>query len=193
MKPIQWPRAVLPLLATAAIWAATIHGPHNIDTQHSTLTVHVAKSGMLSAFGHDHTIVAPIASGAVDAGARRVELNCHAAALRVRDPNASDKDRAEIQKQMLGPEVLDVERYPEIAFRSSGAEEAAGGWNVRGDLTIRGKTRPVTVRVTEKDGRYTGTARFRQSEFGIQPIKIAGGAMRVKDELRIDFDIQLAR
>ena len=47
--------------------------------------------------------------------------------MRVRDAKVSDKDRAEIQKTMLGPEVLDVERYPEIVFRSTAAEKAASG------------------------------------------------------------------
>src|SRR4051812_45801718 len=86
-----------------------------VDTKTAVLIVRVYKAGVLSAFGHDHEIRAPIASASVDPEAHRVELRVDAAALRVQDPKASDKDRAEIQKTMLGPEVLDAERYPEIA------------------------------------------------------------------------------
>jgi polyisoprenoid-binding protein YceI len=168
--------------------------PRQIDTEKSVLTVRVFKSGMLSAFGHDHEISAPIASGTVDTAAHRVEFRAHAASLRVRDPKTSEKDRTEVQKNMLGPEVLDAERHTEISFRSTSAEPAGeGGWQVRGDLTLHGATKPVVVEVRESGGHFTGTARLRQSDFGIEPIKVAGGTVRVKDEVRIEFDIQLAR
>jgi len=164
----------------------------SIDTEKSTMTVRVYKSGMLSAFGHDHEIAAPIA-GKVDTSVHQVELRINAASLRVRDPKTSEKDRAEIQKTMLGPEVLDTERHSEIVFRSTSAEPAGeGGWQVRGELTLHGATKPVAVEVRENDGHYVGTARLKQSDFGIQPVKVAGGTVKVKDEVRIEFDIQLA-
>jgi polyisoprenoid-binding protein YceI len=165
-----------------------------IDTEKSVITVRAYKSGVLSAFGHDHEITAPIAGGSVDADTHRVELRVRAASLRVRDPKGSEKDHAEIQKTMLGPDVLDTERFGEIAFRSSSAESAGeGAWQVRGELTLHGSTKPVAVDVRESGGHYTGTARLKQSDFGIQPVRIAGGTVRVKDEVRIEFDIQLAR
>ena len=64
---------------------------------------------------------------------------------------------------------------------------------MRGNLTLHGETQPVTVEVREREGHYLGTSRFKQTEFGIKPFKAAGGTIRVKDEVRIDFDIQLAR
>jgi polyisoprenoid-binding protein YceI len=158
------------------------------------MTVRVYKAGLLSAFGHDHEIAAPIASGGVDSAAREVELHANAKALRVADPQASDKDRAEIQHTMLGPEVLDAERFPEIVFRSTAAQAAGpNAWKVEGKLTLHGETRPVSVEVRESEGRYMGTARLKQSDFGIKPVKVAGGTVRVKDEVKIEFAIQLAR
>jgi polyisoprenoid-binding protein YceI len=167
--------------------------PRTIDTAKSVMTVHVYKSGVFSAFGHDHEIAAPISGGTADPAGRRVELHARATALRVSDAKVSDKDREEIQKTMLGAEVLDAERYPEITFRSTSVDAAgARSWKVTGDLTLHGQTHPVTVEVREADGHYVGTARFKQTEFGIKPVKIAGGAVRVKDELQLDFNIQLA-
>jgi polyisoprenoid-binding protein YceI len=165
-----------------------------IDTSNSTMTVKAFKAGMLSAFGHDHEISAPITSGKVDTAAKHVELRVNASALRVRDPKTSEKDREEIQKTMLGPEVLDAGQHSEIVFRSTSAEQAGdGAWRVHGDLTLHGQTHPVEVEVKETNGRYVGSARLRQSEFGIKPVKVAGGTVKVKDEIVIDFDIQLAR
>ncbi len=158
------------------------------------MTVLVGKAGAFSMMGHDHEIAAPIAKGAVDATAHSVELQVEAAALRVVDAHASDKDRSQIQQTMLGPEVLDSSRYPTIVFRSTAADAAgAGVWNVRGNLTLHGTTKPVAVTVRESGGHYTGTARFKQTDFGIKPVSVAGGAVKVKDEVQIQFDIQLAQ
>src|SRR4051794_25904188 len=143
--------------------------PHSIDTAKSTMTVRVYKAGVFSAFGHNHTISAPIRGGTVDSAAHRVEVTVNAAALRVSDPDASEKDRAEIQKNMLGPEVLDTGRHQEIAFRSTGVEPAgADAWTVRGNLTLHGETKPVSLEVRETNGHYIGSARLRQADFGIK-------------------------
>ena len=185
--------ATLAVLGLAC--AITASGqPRAIDAAKSTMTVHAYKAGMLSAFGHDHDISAPVAAGTIDVAGRHVELQVNAAALKVQDPKASDKDRAEIQANMLGPEVLDVDHHKEIRFRSTAAEPVGqGAWKLSGDLTLRGATHAVSMEVHERDGHYTGNCRFKITDFGIKPIKAAGGTVRVKDEVQIDFDIQLAR
>jgi hypothetical protein len=50
----------------------------------------------------------------------------------------------------------------------------------------------VIVEVRKKGEHYIGVAQFKQTDFGIKPVKVAGGAVRVKDQVRIEFDIQLA-
>jgi polyisoprenoid-binding protein YceI len=165
---------------------------HNIDTQKSKLTIHVGKTGAFSGLGHEHEVSAPIHSGTADTGAHpAVEMRVDARALRVIDKGESEKDRAAVQKTMLGPEVLDSERHHEIVFKSIGAESVGQGrWILRGDLKLRGQTRPVTVHVTVKDGHYTGEATVKQTDFGIKPPGKAG--VRAKDEVRIEFDVRLA-
>ena len=72
-----------------------------IDGLHSTMTVHVYKSGFLSAFGHHHEIPAPIQSSQVEEfGSLSVELRIEARKLRVLDPDASDSTRVQIQRTM---------------------------------------------------------------------------------------------
>ena len=186
-------RITIAFLGAACLWAAVASAqPRQIDTQNSTLTVRVYKAGLLSAFGHDHEIGAAVARGSADKGAHTVEFHVDAGALRVRDPKVSEKDRAEIQKTMLGPEVLDVQRYPEIVFRST-AVEASGpdSWKVTGSLALHGQTRPLTVTVNDKAGHVTGNVQLKQTDFGIKPVRVAGGTVRVKDEIRIEFDVQL--
>ncbi len=165
-----------------------------IDIEKSVMTVRVSKAGLLSGLGHDHEISAPLAGGMVDVTARRVELHTNARALRVVDQGISDKDRAEIKSNMLVASYLDADRFPEIVFSSVSADSSGdGSWTVRGNLTLHGQTRALTLTVREAAGHFTGVARLKQSDFGIAPIKIAGGAVRVKDEIQIEFDIQPAR
>jgi hypothetical protein len=171
---------------------ALIAQEHNVDTQKSTLTIHVGKTGAFSGLGHEHEVRAPIHSGTADIGSRpTVEIHVNASELRVIDKDASDKERAEVQKTMVGPEVLNSERHPEIVFKSTNAEPTGQGrWTLHGNLTLCGQTRPVTVQVTLKDGRYTGEATVRQTDFGIKPPGKFG--VRAKDEVRIEFDVLLA-
>jgi polyisoprenoid-binding protein YceI len=164
---------------------------HDIDTRNSTLTIHVGKTGAFSGLGHEHEVRAPIHSGSADTGSHpAVEVHVDARSLRVIDKEDSEKDRAEVQKTMLGPEVLDSERHQEIVFKSIAAEPAVQGrWTLRGNLTLHGQARPVTVHVTLKDSRYTGDAIVKQTDFGIKPPGKAG--VRAKDEVRLEFDVRL--
>jgi hypothetical protein len=164
---------------------------HEIDTQKSTLTIHVGKTGALSGLGHEHEVRAPIHSGAAQTGPHPgVEIHVNAAELRVIDKDA-EKDRAEVQKTMLGPEVLDSEKHQEIVFKSTSAEPSGDGkWTLHGNLTLRAQMKPVTVQVTLKDGRYTGESTVKLTDFGIKPPGKAG--VRARDEVKIEFDVRLA-
>jgi polyisoprenoid-binding protein YceI len=67
---------------------------------------------------------------------------------------------------------------------------------IRGNLTIRGKTQPIVVALTlhkQDDGSYraVGKYSFKQTAFGIKPISLAGGTVKVKDELQTNFEIFL--
>jgi hypothetical protein len=164
----------------------------SIHAQKFTLTIHIGKTGVFSGLGHEHEVRAPIHSGTAVTGSHpAVEIHVNARELHVIDKGESEKDAAEVQKTMLGPEVLDSEHHPDIVFKSTGAESTGNGkWILRGNLTLLGQTRPVTVQVTLKDGRYTGQTSVKQTDFGIKPPGKAG--VRAKDEVRIEFDVQLA-
>jgi len=161
-----------------------------IDTSASKITIHVDKTGLFSFAGDKHEIVAPLSSGTVDEKAGTVEFSVDARKLQVLDPQLSPEKRAEVQKNMEGPAVLDSAKYPEIRFRSvSATSTGQNSWAVTGDLTLHGQTHPVTASVKkEKDG-YTGSAKLKQTDFGITPISVGGGTVKVKDELKLDFQI----
>jgi polyisoprenoid-binding protein YceI len=182
---------LFPLVLLAAAVAQTAAPARAIDPAHSRLTVHVGKTGMFSGFGHEHEIQAPAFSGSVR-GQEAVDFLVDARAMKVADAEISDKDRAAIQDTMLGPEVLDTARYPEIRFHSTAVEPGkAGEWRVRGELTLHGQTHPVVLEIKQAGGRYSGSCAFKQTDFGIKPVSAGGGSVKVKDELRIDFEVAL--
>ena len=174
----------------------------DLDLAASKITVHVEKSGLFAAFAHNHTISAPLASGNLDVQNRTIELKFRAQEMKVLDPEASPSERSTIEGNMKGPEVLDPARFPEITFVSTSVEAPAdeavapAHYQVHGNLTLHGVTRPIELSVsfsgtsnTGSAGRYTGKVSLKQTDFGITPIKIAGGAVRVKDAIEIVFEI----
>jgi polyisoprenoid-binding protein YceI len=165
-----------------------------IDAAHSRLTVHVGKTGFFSAASHNHEISAPISRGDVDASKPfSVWFDVNVAAMKVVDADASASDRAEVQQRMLGPEVLDAAQFHDIHFASESVESIGESkWRVHGKLTLHGQIKPIVLETNLENGHYRGTATVLQTSFGITPIKVAGGTIKVKDEVQIDYDIVLA-
>lgn len=180
------------VLCAAMIAAAPLAAQgKNIDTQRSNITVHVGKSGFLSAAAHNHTINAPISSGTIrETGSPYIEFTIETAKMTVKpDPAIDAKDQATIQTHMEEM-TLETKKFPEITFRSSHIEKIADGqWKVDGDLSLHGVTKPVSLTVKQTGNSWTTHTVLRQTDFGIQPISIAGGMIKVKNEVEIDFQI----
>ncbi|MGA7785656.1 MAG: YceI family protein [Candidatus Acidiferrales bacterium] len=176
----------------ASVLAASQRRP--IDTVHSRLTIHVGKEGLFSALGHDHEISAPVARGEVATTAPEfVEFTVETAKMIVQDPQESESSRADVQKAMLGAQVLDIAKYPEIHFVSESVERKDDThWRVHGKLALHGTTKQILVETRLENGHYRGKVSLKQTDYGITPIRVAGGTVNVKDELEIDFDIMLA-
>lgn len=161
-----------------------------IDAARSKLTIHVEKSGLFSAFAHNHTVEAPISSGQLDPEKRSAMLSFNAKEMKVLDEGVKDSERAEIDQTMKSDKVLDVARFPEIRFVSTNITAQDGNrYQVRGDLTLHGVTKPVELPITLANGRYTGSIKMKQTDFGIAPVSIAGGTVKVKDVIEIVFEI----
>jgi len=162
-----------------------------IDTQRSTITIHVGKSGLLSAAAHDHIVNAPLSSGTIqESGTQHIEFRVETAKMKVRpDPKIDAKDEATIQTHMEEM-VLETKKFPEITFRSSHVQKLAEGqWKVDGDLSLHGVSKAVSLTVKQTGESYTTHTVLKQTDFGITPISIGGGIIKVKDEVQLDFQI----
>ncbi len=162
----------------------------DVDRGRSSVKIHVEKSGLFSAFAHNHTIQAPLASGSVDSDKRTATLTFNTKEMKVVDEGAKDSERADIEQTMKSDNVLDVQKFPEVRFVSTSITPQDGGrFQVRGDLTLHGTTRPVEFPLTFSNARYAGSVKLKQTDFGITPVTIAGGAVKVKDLIEVIFEI----
>jgi polyisoprenoid-binding protein YceI len=178
-------------LCTAIVAAAPLVAQEKaIDTQRSTITIHVGKSGLLSAAAHDHTITAPISSGTIlESGTPHIEFRVETAKMTVQpDPKIDAKDQATIQTHMEEM-TLETKTFPQITFRSSHVQKLDGQWKVDGDLSLHGVTKSISLTVKQAGEPYTTHTVLKQSDFGIKPLSIGGGTIKVKNEVQIDFQI----
>ncbi len=162
-----------------------------IDTQRSTITIHVGKSGLLSAAAHDHTVNAPISSGAImESGSPHIDFRVETAKITVKpDPKIDAKDQATIQTHMEEL-VLETKKFPEITFRSTRVQKLADGqWKVDGDLSLHGVTKAISLTAKQTGEAYTTHTVLKQTDFGITPISIGGGIIKVRNEVELDFQI----
>ena len=171
----------------------------------SRITVHVGRAGLFKFAGHEHEVVGHTSAGEVtaddgDLGRSTVSLTFDARTLVVSGKGEPAEDVPKVQSKMLGPEVLDVARFPDVTFRSvsvSGAAAGAEQWDLQviGDLTIHGATQRVTlpVHVTRQGDtlKAAGMVTIRHTDFGLSPISVAG-VVKVKNELKLDFDVTAA-
>jgi hypothetical protein len=156
----------------------------------STITIHVGKAGLFSGFGHTHTVLAPVQRAEIDPGKMMATIIVLAKQMSVVDKDVSEKDRAQIQADMLGPKVLNAEQFPQIVFRSSRIEPAGSEqYRVTGILELHGVRKEVSFKVVGGPEHYNGTTRLKQTDFGIQPFSAGGGTVKVKNELELEFDI----
>jgi polyisoprenoid-binding protein YceI len=189
--PLRTMQVGAALLAALPLLAQDKSQERGLDTQRSTITIHVGKSGLLSAAAHDHTITAPVSSGTVrESAAPHIEFTVETARMTVKpDPKVDAKTQATIQTDMEEM-TLETKKYPEIAFRSSRIERIAEGqWRVDGDLSLHGVTKPVSLTVKQTGDSWTTRTVLKQTDFGIKPISIGGGMIKVRNEVEIDFQI----
>jgi polyisoprenoid-binding protein YceI len=178
---------------------------YRLDAAASTFTVQAFAEGLFSAFGHDPVIgvrrfEGEVALVPVTFDNVSLKLRIDASSLAVAN-DLKEKDRREIEHTMR-QEVLEIHKYPEIVFQSNNislARLGEGRYRARviGALTLRGVTQnnvwisgEVTVR---PDGlRAKGEFALKQTDYKIKPVSVAGGTLKIKNEVKGRFDV-LAR
>ncbi len=107
---------------------------------------------------------------------------------RLNEDGINAKDKQKIAKT-IQKEILKTSNHPQVSFEGQGQLIKEGTYEVQGKLTLLGRSAPLTLKVQEKDGQYTGEADFTPSQWGIKPYKALAGAIKLQDRLRISFSL----
>jgi polyisoprenoid-binding protein YceI len=174
-----------------------------VDPAASRVRIHLGRTGLMKFLGHDHEIEAPIAEGHVevvddDPTRSRVALRFESARLSIVPGSEPADDVPKVEERMRGPEVLEVARYPEIAFVSTSVRiltKDGSGFRivVAGALTLRGRSFPVEVPlevVREALGiSARGGLDLNLRDLGIEPPSVAG-VVKVANRFRLEFELR---
>lgn len=169
-----------------------------IDSKASLIVVTVRRGGALARLGHDHVVASHAVQGLVAPDDGRADFHFQLDQLQVderdlraeagltTEPSAEAIDGT--RNNML-TRVLDAQRYPVVTL--SVARMAGSDSTLRLRIGLHGVERTVEV-PTRIDSGPTGlvaTGHFTllQSDFGITPMSVLGGAMTVQDQMELRF------
>ena len=202
LPPAPAPAPAAPAAAMPApAWQRQgVHLLH-IAPQESLLTITVRRGGALARLGHDHVIASRTLQGVVAPALGRTQFQFRLDQMSVDEESlrqaaglttTPSADAIAGTRHNMLVRVLEAERYPWVSIdaRRAGKQDV-----FEADITLHGVTRTVQVPVRIEqaaDGRRlqaSGSLLLKQSDFGIVPFAVLGGAMAVQDQMELAFRI----
>ena len=191
--------------------AAATSAVYQVVPERSRAEILVHRAGRLQRLGHDHVILATGIAGyaLLDAErpqASRADLAIDLNALVVDAPelrtvyqletHPSESDIQGTTKNM-SEHVLQTAAWPEAFVQVTQVESLDGETRCTASLTLKGmtKTFPATLIVHRDDDvlRVRGSFDLNQSDYGIEPFSVLGGALSVQDRVEISYRLEASR
>ena len=178
---------------------AATTGNFRLGPDAGRVVIKTGRAGLAAKAGHDLTIEVTRWSAQVEVpaesdggqSAATVSAELDLGSLEVREGTGgamplTDRDRREIQKQIGG-----ILRGGTASFASTRVIPSGA---IEGTVTLNGKTQPVRLQLTDSgSGRYRGSATLAQTGFGIKPYTGFFGALKLKDEVVVEFEVDLSK
>lgn len=179
---------------------------YRVDSADSLIVIEVRRGGSLSRLGHDHVVASHEVTGYVAPGEGRADMYVALARLVVDEPELrkeagfdtqpTESDIEGTRSNMLN-HVLEAERFPFALIAVAGADGKARKATLSVAITLHGQMRtlqvPAEIEADEKSVSVSGKLAFNQTDFGITPYSLLGGAIAVKDGLALHFRIRARR
>jgi polyisoprenoid-binding protein YceI len=167
------------------------------------IVLHTFRDGLAAQAGHDLTIEVGRWSGELtlneDLSPAGLQVQIDMGSLIVRQGTGgikplTDRDRREIG--VTARKTLGSDRHPEATFAATDfkpGDDDGGGGTITGTLTLAGVARPLRLQVSRTGpDRYHATTTVVQSTHGIKPYTGFLGALRVRDAVDVDVDVDLS-
>jgi polyisoprenoid-binding protein YceI len=174
-------------LLTSGRWVA--------DPAHSSVGFAIRHLGLARVRGNFDRVAATLDVGPTIAETRIT------ATVDLASVNTGQPDR---DAHLRATDFFNVERHPEMRFVSTGIAGDGEDWEMSGDLTLNGVTRPIAFKVEfhgvqehprDKKFRagFTATGALRRSAFGIEfgLLPLGGDKLALGDEVKVEIDVQL--
>jgi polyisoprenoid-binding protein YceI len=180
-------------------------GTYQLGPAQGRVAIRTSRVGIAARAGHDLLIevtrwearVEVPEEGGVAAATIAAELDLGSLAVREGTGGArplTASDRADIEKTMRKILLSDAGAGAATAsFSSTRVVPSNVGGAIEGTVTFRGRTQPVRLQTqSPAAGHYRGTATVPQTGFGITPYTGFLGALKVRDEVTVEFDLNFA-
>jgi polyisoprenoid-binding protein YceI len=175
---------------------------YRLEPGESLVVVRVYRGGRFAKLGHDHVVSSRDLGGFIDADKGRADFYVAVDSLEVDNPaqraaagfesTPSESDIAGTRSNML-EKVLEAERFPFVVLRIRAVEEST----VQAELSLHGVTRPLGIAAKIDTGseriEVSGSFAINQTDFGIEPFSVLGGALSVQNRVDLSFALRAAR
>ncbi len=181
---------------------ADISGTYQLGPDSGRVLIKTGRAGVAARAGHDLTIEitrwsakVTVPDGDVSAATVTAELDLGSLAVREGTGGAkplTDKDRGDIQN--TARKILVTDGQATAGFTSTRVIPSGSGGAVEGTLAFRGRSQPARLQVIgAAPGRFRGSVTIRQTDFGITPYSGFFGALKLRDEVTVEFEADLSR
>ncbi len=195
------PRAVAPVATVSQATVPKLATALQVDTHRSLVTLRVYRGGPLARMGHDHIIASHDVAGYVDMKTGHAELTVPLNGLTVDEPGLRTEAGWESEvaadaiagtRHNMRFKVLQVDRFPVAKIRVTQRDFASPTLEV--SITLHGITHTELVQASiaapsDREAVVTGHMTLNQSDFGITPLSVMGGALQVQNAVGVYFRI----
>jgi len=158
-----------------------------LDPMHAAVTFKISHLGLSWTYGRFKELSGSFTVDAANPAASKFEITAKAGSV--------DTDNAKRDEHLRSPDFFNVKQYPSLSFKSTAVKAVQGGYEVTGDLTLHGVTKPVTVTLVggrtaefpkgiQRTG-YSTEFKVKRSEFGMDKMLEAIG-----DEVLIAVSVE---
>lgn len=170
----------------------------NVDTVHSTVGFSVRHMMISNVKGTFNEFDGNIELDPTDLTDASIEFTIDASSVDTRMPDRDDHLRS--------ADFFDVENHPNLTFKATEIKKTSeDNYDMTGDFTIRGTTKPVTFDITfegmakdpmsgDEAAGFTGSTKINRKDFGLTwNTALETGGFVVSDEVKINIEIQLRK
>ena len=195
MRVTGWAAAAVLMMGVGAASAQT---QWKVDPMHSEADFAIKHMAISTVHGSFHGLSGVITFDPADAAKSSVEATIPIATV---DTGVAPRDN-----DLKSPRFFDATQFPTMTFKSTSVHKAGDHYDVTGNLTLHGVTKPVVLKLEElgkpqtgMDGKsvhrgFTATTTINRQDFGLSfNGTLKSGDAVLSDEVRIEIDIDAAQ